>query len=137
VSDDRQLGIDASAGAESEQGFYDSSVTKLLDFSHELARQLIRRRMHAVVPQAERLVRTFCQLLGTSSPRKKVLTFVAAGIVGLAVIFVLLEISVRRELAKEAADAMAGGRRGSPLGVSCAYIRWTPWPSKTKLQRST
>lgn len=65
--------------------------------------------MHAVVPQAERLMRTFCQLLGTLSPRKTVLTFVAAGIVGLAVIFVLLEISVRRELAKEAADAMAGG----------------------------
>lgn len=44
MSDDRQLGIDAIAGAESEQGFYDSSVNKFLDFSHELARQLIRRR---------------------------------------------------------------------------------------------
>ena len=64
--------------------------------------------MHAVAPQGERLARTFCQLLGTSSPRKTVLTFIAAGIVGLAVIFVLLETSVRRELAKESADAMAG-----------------------------
>jgi hypothetical protein len=68
----------------------------------------IRRRMDAAVPQGERLVRTFCQPFSTSSPRKTVLTFVAAGIVALAVIFVLLEISVRRELAKEAADAMAG-----------------------------
>jgi hypothetical protein len=46
-----------------------------------------------------------CESLGvlaSSSPRKKMLTFVTAAIVGLAVIILLLELSLRRELAKEA-----------------------------------
>ena len=41
-------------------------------------------------------------VLASSSPRKKTLTFVTAAIVGLAVIILLLELSLRRELAKEA-----------------------------------
>ena len=66
----------------------------------------MRRRMELVMPQGERLMRTFRQLLGTASPRKVIL-LAAAGVVALGLIFVLLEISVRKELAREATDASA------------------------------
>jgi hypothetical protein len=47
-------------------------------------------------------VRTVRQLFGNLSPRKT-LAFVVAGVVGLALaLLILLEISVRMELAKEA-----------------------------------
>jgi hypothetical protein len=64
----------------------------------------MRRRMDAIVPHGEPVVRTIRQLLGNLS-RHKTLTFVVAGLVGLALILLLLEISVRSELAKEASDA--------------------------------
>ena len=61
-------------------------------------------RVAAIIPQGERLMRAFRHLLGTASPRKTIM-LVAAGVAALGLIFVLLEISVRSELAKEATDA--------------------------------
>jgi hypothetical protein len=65
----------------------------------------MRRRIDAVLPHAEVVLRTICQPLGNLSPRKKTLAVVGAGVVGLALLLLLLEISVRAELAKEANDA--------------------------------
>jgi hypothetical protein len=60
--------------------------------------------MDVILPQGERLMRALRQLLGTASPRKTIL-LVAAGVAALGLIFVLLEISVRNDLAREATDA--------------------------------
>jgi hypothetical protein len=60
--------------------------------------------MDAILPHGKLVVLTIRQLLGNLS-RHKTLTFVVAGAVGLAFILLLLEISVRNELAKEASDA--------------------------------
>jgi hypothetical protein len=60
--------------------------------------------MDAMLPHGKIVVLTIRQLLGNLS-RHKTLTFVVAGAVGLALILLLLEISVRSELAKEASDA--------------------------------
>jgi hypothetical protein len=68
----------------------------------------MRRGMDAVMPQGERLMRTLGRLLGTASPRKTIM-LVAAGLVALGLIFVLLEINLRNELAKEATDAAPAG----------------------------
>jgi hypothetical protein len=65
----------------------------------------MRRRIDAVLPHAEIVVRTVCELLGNLTPRKKALALAVAGAVGLALLLLLLEISVRTELAKEANDA--------------------------------
>jgi hypothetical protein len=83
----------------------------------------MRRRRDAILPHRERLVCTLRQLLGTSSPRKMTLTFVAAGLIGVALIFVLLEISVRNELAKERTDAVIG-----------AITAPAPSPEQTKFE---
>jgi hypothetical protein len=64
----------------------------------------MRRRMDAVMPQGERFMGTFRRLLGTASPRKTIM-LAAAGAAALGLIFVLLEVSVRNELAREATDA--------------------------------
>jgi hypothetical protein len=64
----------------------------------------MRRGMDAIMPQGERLVHAVRRLLGTASPRKTIM-LAAAGVAALGLIFVLLEISVRSELAKEATDA--------------------------------
>ena len=64
----------------------------------------MHRRIDAVLPHGEVIVRRICQLLGKLTHRNKMLAFVVAGAVGLALLL-LLEISVRRELAKEASDA--------------------------------
>ena len=61
-----------------------------------------------MLPQGECLVRTFCQQLGTSVRWNTTLQCVAAAIVGIALLTVLLEIGIRNQLAKEAADAAAG-----------------------------
>jgi len=66
----------------------------------------MRRGMELIAPQVERLTRALRPLLGTASPRK-IIMLVAAGLVGLALIFVLLEVSLRKELAREATDAPA------------------------------
>jgi hypothetical protein len=63
--------------------------------------------MEAILLQGECLLSTR-QLLGTSSRWETTLKCIAVAIVGLALIIVPLEISVRNELAKEAADAAAG-----------------------------
>jgi hypothetical protein len=65
----------------------------------------MRRRIDAVLTHAEVVVRTICRPLGNLSPRKKTVALVVAGVVGLALLLLLLEISVRTELAKEANDA--------------------------------
>jgi hypothetical protein len=64
----------------------------------------MRRPMDAILPHGERLMRALPQLLGTATPRKTIL-LVAAGVAALGLIFVLLEISVRNDLAREATDA--------------------------------
>ena len=66
----------------------------------------MRHRMELFMPQVERLLRAFRRLLGTVSPRKAIM-LVAAGVVALGLIFVLLEVSVRNEVAREATDASA------------------------------
>jgi len=68
----------------------------------------MRQRLDAVLLQGEPLLRAFRQLRGNLSPRKAMLTFVAAGVVGLALIILLLEISMRNELAKEHTGAGIG-----------------------------
>jgi hypothetical protein len=64
----------------------------------------MRRRMELIMPQGERFMGTFHRLLGTASPRKTIM-LAAAGLLALGLIFVLLEVSVRSELAREATDA--------------------------------
>ena len=67
----------------------------------------MRRRIDAILPHGELVVRTVRQLLGNWRPRKATLTLVVAGLVGLVLILLLLlEISLRMELAKEARDAV-------------------------------
>ena len=68
----------------------------------------MRHRIDAILPHGEFVVRTVRQLFGNLSPRKTTLIFVAAGLTGLALILLLLEISLRMELAKEARDAAIG-----------------------------
>ena len=65
----------------------------------------MRRRIDAILPHGELVVHTVRQLLGNLRPRKMTLTLVVAGLVGLVLILLLLEISLRMELAKEARDA--------------------------------
>jgi hypothetical protein len=65
----------------------------------------LHRRIDALLHHGDLFVRTVRQLFGDLSPRKTTLIFVAAGLIGLALILLLLEISVRRELGKEASDA--------------------------------
>ena len=65
---------------------------------------VMRRRMDAILPPNKLGARTIHQLLGNLS-RHKALTFVVAGVIGLALILLSLEISVRRQLANEASDA--------------------------------
>jgi hypothetical protein len=61
-------------------------------------------RIDAFLYHGGLVVRTVRQLFGDLSPRKTTLIFVSAGLLGLALIL-LLEISVREELAREASDA--------------------------------
>ena len=68
----------------------------------------LHRRIDALLHHGELVVRTVRQLFGNLSPRKTALIFVAAGLTGLALILLLLEISLRMELAKEASDAAKG-----------------------------
>jgi len=67
----------------------------------------MRCRMELIMPHGERLLGTFRRLLGTAGPRKAIL-LVAAGVAALGLIFVLLEVSVRNEVAREATDAASG-----------------------------
>jgi hypothetical protein len=62
-------------------------------------------RVDAVLSRSEVAARRISQLLGNLTPRKKMVAFVIAGVVGLALLLLLLEISVRSDLAKEARNA--------------------------------
>jgi hypothetical protein len=66
----------------------------------------MRRRIDAILPHGELVVRAVRQLRLNLKPRNTP-AFVVAGVVGLALVLLLLllEISVRMELAKEASDA--------------------------------
>jgi hypothetical protein len=64
----------------------------------------MRRRMDAILLPGKLGAHKIRQLLGNSS-RHRALTVVVAGLIGLALILLLLEISVRRQLANEASDA--------------------------------
>jgi hypothetical protein len=75
----------------------------------------IRRRMDAVLPQRERFMRALPQLFGNASPRKTIL-LVAAGLAALGLVFVLLEISVRNDLAREATDAASASSNQMQFG---------------------
>jgi hypothetical protein len=67
-----------------------------------------RRRLDTTLPRGEWLARVFHRALdAVSSPRKAALVAVAAGMAALAVIVLLLEISVRRQLAGEAGPSMS------------------------------
>lgn len=67
-----------------------------------------RRRLDTTLPRGEWLARVFHRALdAVSSPRKAALVAVAAGMAALAVIVLLLEISVRRQLAGEAGASMS------------------------------
>lgn len=69
----------------------------------------LHRRIDALLHHGgELVVRTVRQRFGNLSPRKTTLIFVAAGLIGLALILLLLEISLRMELAREASDAAIG-----------------------------
>jgi hypothetical protein len=68
----------------------------------------MRHRIDAILPHGELVVRTVRQLFCNLSPRRTTLIFVAAGLIGLALILLLLEISLRMELAKEGSDAAKG-----------------------------
>jgi len=75
----------------------------------------MRGPMDVILPQGERLMRALRQLLGPASPRKTIL-LVAAGVAALGLIFVLLEISVRNDLAREATDAASAGSNQMQFG---------------------
>ena len=64
----------------------------------------MRHRIGTIFPQGEVVVSTIHHLLDNLSPRKKMMAFVVAGVVGLVLFLLLLEISVRKELAAEARD---------------------------------
>jgi hypothetical protein len=67
-----------------------------------------RRRLDTTLARGEWLARVFHRALdAVSSPRKAALVAVAAGMAALAVIVLLLEISVRRQLAGEAGPSMS------------------------------
>jgi hypothetical protein len=68
----------------------------------------MRHGIDAILPHGKLVVRTVRQLFGKLSPRKTTVIFVAAGLIGLALILLLLEISLRMELAKEVSDAAIG-----------------------------
>ena len=70
----------------------------------------MQRGMDAIMPQSERLMRGFRPLLGTASLRKTIMLAVA-GAAALGLIFVLLEISVRNEVARETTDASANPKQ--------------------------
>lgn len=68
----------------------------------------MRQRVDPVLLQGEPLLRAFRQLRANLNPRKGILTLVGAGVVGLTLIIVFLEISMRNELAKEHTGAGIG-----------------------------
>jgi hypothetical protein len=65
----------------------------------------MRCRFDALLAQGELVARTVRQPFGKLSTRRTTVIFAAAGLIGLALILLLLEISLRMELAEEARDA--------------------------------
>src|SRR5215471_7168467 len=80
----------------------------------------MRRRIDAVLPYGELFLRTVVQLIGNFTYRKSLA--VVAGVAGLVLILILLlEISVRIELSKEAGNAA--------INATAA-----PWASEQKME---
>ena len=77
----------------------------------------MRHRIGVILPQGDVVVGTIHHLLGDLSPRKKMMTFVVAGVIGLALLLILLEISVRSELAAEARDVAIDAASASSASV--------------------
>ncbi len=88
----------------------------------------MRHRIDAILPHGELVVRTVRQLFGNLSPRRTTLIFVAAGLIGLALILLLLEISLKMELAKEASDAAKGVVGSQRLEFGDAFPIQPPTP---------
>src|SRR5258707_3824761 len=62
------------------------------------------RQRDVVLAKGQRLLRALHQVLSASSFRKRTLTAVAAAIISAALLGLLLEITVRNELAEEASN---------------------------------
>src|SRR5262249_26991817 len=90
----------------------------------------MRHRIDAILPHGELVVRKVRQLFGNLSPRKTALIVVAAGLIGLALILLLLllEISLRMELAKEARDAVIDATPAP--SVSLQKTEFTPYSTR-------
>lgn len=65
----------------------------------------MRHRFDALLPQREFVLRTVRQPFGKLRGRRTTVIFAAAGLIGLALIVLLLEINLRMELAEEPRDA--------------------------------
>jgi hypothetical protein len=83
-------------------------------------------RIDAFLYHGGLVVRTVRQLFGDLSARKTTLIFVAAGLLGLALILLLLEISVRGELAREASDAAIDASLPKPVVRAPAQALQSP-----------
>jgi hypothetical protein len=81
----------------------------------------MRRRIDAVMPYGEVFLRTVDQLIGNCRHRK--LLAVVAGVAGLVLILILLlEISVRIELSKEAAVDATAAPSASEQKMDVGYV---------------
>jgi hypothetical protein len=77
----------------------------------------IHRRVDVMLSRSEVAASAIWRPLTNLTPHKKMLAFVIAGMVGLALLLLLLELSVRRELAKEVRDAARDAIPGSSASV--------------------
>jgi hypothetical protein len=83
----------------------------------------MRRRIDAVMPYGEVFLRTVDQLIGSFRRRKSLA--VVAGVAGLVLILILLlEISVRIELSKEAENAAIDVTVGHVLTLQPTNSSW-------------
>ena len=80
----------------------------------------MRRRIDAVMPYGEVFLRTVDQLIGNFRHRK--LLAVVAGVAGVLILILLLEISVRIELSKEAAIDATAAPSASEQKMDVGYV---------------
>jgi hypothetical protein len=90
----------------------------------------MRHRIGTIFPQGEVVVSTIHHLLDNLSPRKKMMAFVVAGVVGLVLFLLLLEISVRKELAAEARDVAID----AAASASSASVEKMPFEDRFAIQ---
>jgi hypothetical protein len=92
----------------------------------------MRHRIGTIFPQGEVVVSTIHHLLDNLSPRKKMMAFVVAGVVGLVLFLLLLEISVRKELAAEARDVAID----AAASASSASVEKMPFEDRFAINRA-